>query len=168
MYRLLLFCLLLPQLLPAQKGYLFVKKNGKKVKTYAEGQPIKVLLTDGAVKEGYVYVLRNDSIFLGDVVFHKSSVKQILLPRKPQKPFDKKQLLYITAGVFLSTAGMTLSGYESLDKALLNSVVIGYGPLLFSRARRFVGFKRKRYRIGKKFSLHVLDFYLPPSSRKTF
>ena len=39
--------------------------------------------------------------------------------------------------------------------------VIGYGPLLIGYLNSKISLKRKKFRIGKKFHLQVLDFYLP-------
>jgi hypothetical protein len=155
----------------AQKSFLFVKKNGHKVRTWTEGDLIRLRLVNDDIIEGRILLLRNDSIYINDLAFKSSFVKQVILKRKEKKPFPVTglQLLYITGGVGLATVGMKASGWETTSKALLYSSVIGYGPILMSAITRNLNLRRKQYEIGGKFRLQVLDFYLAPrSSNRAF
>jgi hypothetical protein len=139
---------------PAQKGFLFIKKNGKKVRTYPEGSFIQ-LKTVGGIVEGYIILLRRDSIYLnGDRRLHYSQVKSILLPQK-NSPLSFRNFMYTTLGVAVSTFGMTASEAEPFNRALISSVVLGYSPWVIGLIRKAI--PRKQYRIGKKFRLQVFD-----------
>ena len=163
---LFMLALLGAQLCFGQKSFLFLKKNGGKIKTWMEGDRIKLELNNGDLLDGVIYLLRNDSIYVQDYGLKCSDVKQVIIRRKEKKPFpiDGLQFLYITGGVALSTIGMTASKWEPAGRALLYSSAIGYGPVLISAAARKVNLKRKGYRIGRKFKLQVLDFYMPEKS----
>jgi hypothetical protein len=54
-----------------------------------------------------------------------------------------------------------LSNQAEFNEALLAGVVIGYGPIAVAYLKSKISLKRKKYRIGKKFRLQVLDFYIP-------
>ena len=161
---LLLFLLFFYQDTYAQKAFLFIKKGGKKVHTFYEGDPIK-LKAGNYIYDGYIAGLKNDSIYIKGMVIHRSQVNAIYFKRQKPKGVTAKQLAFITGGVVLSTFGMVASNYETFDNAWKSSTAIGYGPVLVNKARRHISFKRKKYHIGKKFSLQVLDFYLPLKPR---
>jgi hypothetical protein len=67
----------------------------------------------------------------------------------------------ITGGVVLVTAGLTISNQAEFEQALLAGTVIGYGPPAIGYLKNQISFRRKKYKIGKKFRLQVIDFYLP-------
>jgi hypothetical protein len=152
----------------AQKSFLFVKKNGHKVKTWMEGDIIRLRLVNDDLVEGRIVLLRNDSIYINDLAFKSNFVKQVILKRKEKKSFPVTglQLLYITGGVGLAAVGMKASGWETTGRALLYSSIIGYGPVLISAITRKLNLRRKQYEIGGKFRLQVLDFYMPEQSTK--
>ncbi|MEJ0106503.1 MAG: hypothetical protein WDO19_29910 [Bacteroidota bacterium] len=160
---LLLFTLFLTQVCLSQQSFLFLKKNGHKKRTWTEGDIIRLRLVNDDVLEGRILLLRNDSIFINDLAFRTGDVKQVLLKRKEKKPFpvDALQMLYITGGVALSTIGMKAAGWETTERALLYSSIIGYGPILITAATRNLNLRRRHFNIGKKFRLQVLDFYRP-------
>ncbi|MCW3118309.1 MAG: hypothetical protein JWM28_2391 [Chitinophagaceae bacterium] len=151
----------------AQKSFLFVKKNGHKVRTWTEGDNIRLRLVNDDLIEGRILLLRNDTIYINDLAFKSNFVKQVILKRREKKPFPVTglQLLYITGGVGLATVGMKASGWETTGRALLYSSVIGYGPILISAITRNLNLRRKQYELGGKFQLQVLDFYLPSQPR---
>ena len=148
----------------AQTGYLFIKKGGKKKQIFYEGDVIKLRLKDGRLLAGYISMLKNDSIFIQGQPVPISFVMDVLLPQKPKIPFpDAKTLALITAGSALTSLGLSLNNHQNRSEALIAGPVIGFGPLLVrhfgSRAVRAA--HRKKFRVGKKFHLQVLDFYLP-------
>src|SRR5687768_15261425 len=122
----------------AQKGYLFVKKNGRKVATYIAGQSIKLKTDRSGTIEGYIVLLKNDSVFMSGQRFHKDEIKQII--RRDKKRFvidgDAQTLGLLTAAVGLSSFGMSLNGREKFSTALGYSAVIAYSPLLYSAIRK--------------------------------
>lgn len=154
---LLLFFLCLSQFVFAQRGLLYVKKHGfKKVKTFEEGATLKFQTKDGQDIAGTLAFVKNDSIFVNGKWFVVSNINKIILRDRSFAGVQLQTLLWTTAGVVLSTAGMTLAKWASFEKALTYSVSIGYGNYLI---RYFPKFKRKKYNIGKKYSLQTLDLH---------
>ena len=158
---LLLFCSLF---IYSQNGYLFVKKGYKKKKIYTEGSNIMLQLQDNFFLKGTITLLRNDTIFLNGQPVPVTDVKAVILNQKEKRRFhiNPQQILLITGGVALVTAGLTLSKQSGFGQALTAGLVIGYGPLLVSYISSKISFRRKKYIMGKKFHLQELDFYLSP------
>ena len=147
----------------SQTGYLFVKKGSKKKRTYTEGENIYLRLQNDSLYYGLITRLMNDTIFVSGRPIPRKAVKEVIVSIKTKKAFHVpvKDLLLITGGVALVTAGLTISEQAEFEAALLTGVVIGYGPLLIGYLNSKISLKRKKFRIGKKFHLQVLDFYLP-------
>ncbi|MEP7374501.1 MAG: hypothetical protein ABI675_13995 [Chitinophagaceae bacterium] len=161
---LLLFIFLISFVLAhSQTGFLFVKKGFKKKRTYTEGEIIYLRLQDNSVYYGMITRLMNDTIFVSGRPVPRMAVKEVIVSIKTRKSFHvpAKDLLLITAGAALVTGGLTLSKQASFKEALLAAAVIGYGPLVVGYLKSKISFRRKKYRIGKKFRLQVLDFYIP-------
>jgi hypothetical protein len=155
----------------SQQGFLFVKKGFHKKRTYTEGDIIALRFADGSYVKGTITLLRNDTIFINDIPIPRSVIKEVIVkPNSKIRWPDPKTLLLIGAGVALTTIGLTLSKQTSFEKALTAGLVIGYGPL----AVRQVGvlgirlFSRKKFKIGKKFHLQVLDFHIGPYNLRPF
>lgn len=154
---LLIILLLLTQLAFAQKGFLYVKKKGfKKVKTFEEGSAIRFQTKDGTIFYGGLAFVKKDSIYVNGYWFAANDISKIVLREKKKNRFDYPTFLLTTAGVMLSTAGMTLAKWSSFNKSLQYSAGIGYTNFLISH---FPNLKRKQYRIGKKFSLQTFDLH---------
>ena len=147
----------------AQTGYLFIKKGYKKKRTYLEGENIYLRLQNDTVYYGRITKLMNDTIYLTGRPVPRIAVKEVLTPPAKSRKFyiSTKDFLLVTAGVALVTAGLTASGQAEFEEALLAGTVIGYGPLAIAYLKNSVSFQRKKYRIGKKFRLQIIDFYLP-------
>jgi hypothetical protein len=147
----------------SQTGYLFVKKGHKKKTTYQEGETIHLRLQNDSSYYGLITRLMNDTIYLSGRPIPVRNVKEVIVRQKEKKKFhvSTKDFLLITGGVALVTAGLSLSDQADFDEALLAGTVIGYGPLLVGYAKSKISLKRKKYRIGKKFRLHLIDFYIP-------
>jgi len=155
----------------SQQGFLFVKKGFHKKRIYTEGDMIQVRLENGNYRNGMITLLRNDTIFINGQPVYRPLITEVLLKRKPNKPLpDIKTLLLIGGGAALVTAGLTLSKQAKFEDALVAGLVIGYGPLLVKHfgSRLMRSFIRRKFRIGKKFHLQVLDFYLPQTRLKSF
>jgi hypothetical protein len=147
----------------AQHGYLFVKKGIRKKRTYSEGQRILLQLHNDSLYGGIITMLRNDTIYLSGNPLPKSMVKAVIIHDRPRKQFNLtiKELLLITGGVALTTAGLTLSNQADFEEALTAGLVIGYAPLLLRYAGSKISLKRRKFLIGKKFYLQLIDFHLP-------
>ena len=161
---LLVFVFLFTSILShSQTGFLFVKKGHKKKRTYTEGENIYLRLQNDSVYYGLITRLMNDTIFLSGHPVPRLAVKEVIIDRTNRRKFQvsTKDFLLITAGVVLVTGGLTLSNQAEFEEALLVGTVIGYGPLAFGYLKNKISFKRKKYKIGKKFRLQIIDFYLP-------
>ncbi|MBL7745171.1 MAG: hypothetical protein JNN00_16975 [Chitinophagaceae bacterium] len=157
----------------SQAGYLFVKRGIKKKRIYTEGDEIRLKLKDGNFCSGSITLLRNDTIFVNGLPVHKTFVKEVLLKKKPKKPFpDAKTVALIAAGSALTSAGLAISDKDHQTEALIAGPAIGFGPLLIKHfgGRAIGAIPRKKFRIGKKFYLQVLDFHISPQIQrlKTF
>ena len=164
MNRLLLLIFLFTSMFSySQTGYLFVKKGIKKKKTYTEGDNIYLRLRNDSLQYGMITRLMNDTIFLSGRPVPRVAVKEVIIRSHEKKRFHVpvKDLLLITGGVGLVTGGLTLSDQASFKEALTAGLVMGYGPLAVGYLKSKISLKRKKYRIGKKFRLQVLDFYIP-------
>jgi hypothetical protein len=155
----------------SQQGFLFVKKGFKKKQVYTEGDAISVKLEDRSYRKGVITLLRNDTIFINGQPVYRPLVTEVLLKRKPKKHLpDAKTMLLVGGGAAITTAGLTISKQAKFEDALVAGLVIGYGPLLVEHfgSRLIRSFIRKKFRIGKKFRLQVLDFHLPQRALKSF
>lgn len=157
----LLLCSLFTQ---SQMGYLFVKKGFHKKKTYVEEDRITLELQSGTIYRGLITLLKDDTIFINGRPVPVASVKSVILREGHSKNFhvSNTALLLITGGVALTTIGLTASKQAKFKEALTAGLVIGYVPILVQYLGSKISLHRKKYRIGKKFRLQVLDFHLPP------
>jgi hypothetical protein len=155
----------------SQQGYLFVKKGFHKKRTFTEGDEINLKMEDGSYRKGVITLLRNDTIFINGKPVYRPLVAEVILERNRNKRLpDVKTLLLIGAGAAITTAGLVMSKQADFEKAATASLVIGYGPLLIRHLGGTImhTVKRKKFRIGKKFRLQVLDFHLSPSQLRSF
>ena len=150
----------------AQKGFLYLRKHYKRIRVYTEGEPIRLEMAHEVILEERILRLRNDSIFFRNYAFPVSQITRIykLQTSRVAFPVSGGQLALITAGVALSTLGMTASGWETFDHALIYSATIGYAPLVLIYGFNKLKPRRTQYRIGKKFNLQEMDFYSIPRS----
>jgi hypothetical protein len=165
MNRLLLILLILfsATIVHGQTGFLFVKKGYKKKRTYAEGDRIMLQIKQGTVYSGVITLLINDTIYINGIPVPRPEVNKVILDRK-NKSFhlEAKDFLLITAGVALTTAGLTLSEQADFKEALAAGLTIGYSPLVLKYLGSKISFRRKKFRIGRKYRLQVLDFHIAP------
>lgn len=165
MNRLLIIfiCLTFSILCHSQTGYLFVKKGIKKKRIYTEGSTIILRLHNDSLYYGMITRLMNDTIFVSGRPVPRIAVKEVVISNTLRQPFNvsAKNLLLITGGAGLVTGGLTLSKQAEFKEALIAGLVIGYGPLAIAYLKSKVSLKRKKYKIGKKFRLQLLDFYIP-------
>jgi hypothetical protein len=164
MNRLLFLLLLLfsVHVAHSQMAYLFIKKGYKKKRTYTEGDRIYLQLKNDSVYTGLITQLKNDTIVLLGKPIPASQVKAVIV-RQKQKKFhiSGKDFLLITGGVVLTAVGLTLSDQAEANKAIGAGLTIGYGPLALAYLKSKISFNRKKFRIGRKFRLHILDFHMP-------
>jgi len=166
MNRLLIILLFLfsTSYIHGQTGYLFVKKGYKKKRTYTEGDRIILQVREGTIYDGVITLLLNDTIYINGLPIARPEVSKLILINKKKKTFhlEPKDFLLITAGVALTTAGLTLSKQAKFKEALTAGLVIGYSPLAINYIGSKISFRRRKFRIGKKYRLQVLDFHIAP------
>ncbi len=147
----------------SQMGYLFVKKGVHKVRTWSEGDRIMLRTKDYQLMSGIITLLRNDTIWLNGMPVARTAVTDVLLSNRHKKTFqvDAGELLLITGGVALVVTGLTLSHQAKFGEAVIAGTVIGYGQVLMRYLGSKISLKRKRYKIGSKFRLSMMEFHLP-------
>jgi hypothetical protein len=154
---LLIFFLLCFQWSLAQRGILFIKKHGyKKVRSYAEGESISFRIRDGTLVEGYISLIRNDSIFVDGAGYHQNEIAQIII-RKNNWKAVRNQVLITTASAAVLTGILYMTKKNEEDPYIIPKLaVITYTPIIL---RSFSFMKRKHYSMGKKFSVQALDLH---------
>lgn len=142
-------------LLCAQEPHLQILKNGKVNKRIPEGSTIIVTDDSGYKYIGPYSIINDSNLAIAGAIIPVNKIEEFKFPHQPKKPFDWKTFGYITAGVILSTAGMTLSKWEKLPDAIVNSTVIGYSPYLIQGAKKLIFKKKRKFRMGKKRRLRI-------------
>lgn len=103
---------------------------------------------------GALALVKKDTIYVNGYEFALSAIRTIYVRETTRKTFSAETLLYTTAGVAISTTGMTLAKWANFKRALRYSGILGYGNFLI---QYFPGLKRKKYETGKKFTLQAVD-----------
>ncbi len=145
----------------AQFNELVLRKNGIAKKRYAEGAVITLQTKLGLKYSGIIYLIQNDSIYFSDGGIHKRDIA-LVFKRASKKhtiiPFSKEAFLYSNLGIPLFTAGLVISGEPLLNSAL-SGIGLVYVPIVLYNAQQLIFKSNKRYRIGDKYDLQVLDLY---------
>jgi len=138
---------------------LLLRKNGKVIKRFYRGDDIIITTSLQQPLYGYITGIKEDSIFLNQIGFSLKEITALQKPKSPKKTMQisAEQLALITLGVGLTTAGITLSEWENFGTSLAYASVLGYGPIVVNKIMTARIFKKKRYHLGKKFGLQVLD-----------
>jgi hypothetical protein len=138
---------------------LLLRKNGKVIKRFYRGDDIIITTALQQPLYGYITGIKADSIFLNQIGFSLKEITALQKPQAPKQsmPISAETLALITLGVGLTTAGITLSGWEDFGTSLAYASVLGYGPIVLNKVMKARLFKKKRYRLGNKFALQVLD-----------
>lgn len=157
---LLLLCAFFVQ---SQQAYLFIKKGGHKKKVYVEIDRITLGLKNGTIVRGLITFLKEDTLFINGKPIPTSSVQSVILREGKNESFkiDGKTWLLISGGVVLTTLGLTASKQANFKQALTAGAVIGIAPILIYYLKSKISFKRKKFIIGKRFRLQVLDLHMP-------
>jgi hypothetical protein len=145
----------------AQFNELVLRKNGIAKKRYPEGATISLQTTLGLRYTGVIYLIQNDSIYFVDGGIHKRDVAIVFKKQKKKHriiPFNAQAFLYSNLGIPLFTAGLVISG-EPLLNSVISGVALVYIPVLLYNAQQLIFNGNKKYRIGNKYDLQVLDLY---------
>lgn len=158
---LFLICLIASCTATAQFNELVLRKHGISKKRYKEGSVIVLQSKLGLKYSGVIYLLQNDSIYFADGGIHLNDIAVIYKKKKTKHqflPFDANTFLLANAGIPLFTAGLVISG-EPFQKSLLSGLGIVYIPVILYNLQQVVFKGGKRYRIGSKYDLQVMDYY---------
>ncbi len=161
---LLLTIFLLPALVYAQPGYLFIKKGAKKKRTYEEGDRIALRLANDTVYHGLITLLYRDTIYLNGKVIPARDVKAVVMPVRSNKfPVDGKTLLLITAGSAMVSGGLMLNNMETPKNAIMTGLAMGFGSIIVRYGIQTVvhWVRKKEFKMGKKYRIQVLEFHMP-------
>lgn len=145
----------------AQFNQLVLRKNRLAFKRYQEGSLIHIQTITGLKYSGVIRLLQNDSIYFDGSGIHKNDIVALYKKsggRQPFIPYSKELFLYSNAGIPLFTAGLVISG-ETFLKSFIGAVSLVYAPVLFYNIKRLVTSGSKKYTLGSKYDLQVLDFY---------
>jgi hypothetical protein len=154
---LLVACILFMQTSFGQKGMLFVKKHGyKRVAVFVEGDQIKFRLRSQTIIEGYIDMIKNDSIYVNGLVFNKEELDRIIIRKNDAKGWMNQFM--ITTALSAGIVGILYLGDKDKEDPdiIPKMAVIAYTPLVI-RGLKFL--KRKKYNLGKKFILQTVDLH---------
>lgn len=153
----LVICIFLMHTCVAQKGMLFVKKYGyKRVAVFVEGDYIKFRLKEKTVVEGFIAMIKKDSIYINGFVFNKEELDKIIIRKNDVNGFVKQFM--ITTALSAGIVGLLYLGDKDREDPdiIPKMAVIAYTPLAI---RGFKFLKRKKYNLGKKFTLQTVDLH---------
>lgn len=144
-----------------QFNELVLRKNGFPKKRFAEGSTITLQTKLGLRYTGTIYLIQNDSIYFIDGGIHKKDVA-IVYKRPKSKhrfiPVNGEAFLYTNLGIPLFVTGLTISG-EPFVRSLLSGIGLVYIPVALYNLQQVIFKGNKKYRIGNKYDLQVLDLY---------
>lgn len=145
----------------AQFNQLILRKKGIAHKRYTEGSVIHIQTKLGLKYSGTIYLIQNDSIYFVDGGIHKNEIVAVFkkpLGKEKIIPFSKQVFLYTNAGIPLFVAGLVISG-QPFVSSLLAGVTLVYAPIVLYNIKRLITNGTRRYSIGTKYDLQVLDLY---------
>jgi hypothetical protein len=136
---------------------LHLRKNGRIKKRIELGSSILIHTRDNRIAAGAVIKLRKDSIYFNRVTVAVSDIDRVKLPRtKPKMKFDLEEFGYVSLGVGLATAGLTLAKWQEFPESLSTACAIGYSPYFF-RFVKSISLKKRKFKMKKKYSLRIWD-----------
>ncbi len=145
----------------AQFNQLILRKKGIAYKRYTEGSVIHIQTKLGLKYSGTIYLIQNDSIYFVDGGIHKNEIVAVFkkpLGKEGIIPFSKQVFLYTNAGIPLFVAGLVISG-QPFVSSLIAGVTLVYAPIVLYNIKRLITNGTRRYSIGTKYDLQVLDLY---------
>lgn len=143
---------------------LNLKKSGKLIKKYQIGDPIIIITNYQQSIQGTITNMFDDSLFINQIGF---SLKEIMgikkIVHKKSSRISAEQYGYIALGSLLMATGIYVAGWEDLKTAATYGLAVGFGPIVINKVLGATSvFKRKKYRLGNKFQLQILDLQIHP------
>ncbi len=145
----------------AQFNQLILRKNGIAHKRYSEGSVIHIQTKLGLKYSGVIYLIQNDSVYFSEGGIHKTDIVAVFkkpLGKEGIIPLSKQTFLYTNAGIPLFVAGLVISG-QPFVSSLIAGVSLVYAPILLYNIKRLITNGTRRYLIGDKYDLQVLDLF---------
>ena len=102
----------------------------------------------------FLSFVKNDSLYVNGHWYRSGNISSIMVSDRGSVAAP---LLLTTAGVLLTTVGMTLAEWGTVEQSLGWSAGIGYTNFLIRILPKHL--KRKKYNIGKKFTIQTLDLH---------
>ena len=158
----LFFFLLASSFAIAQQGSVVIRKKGRTFKSFSTGTWVRADMLDGSRHDGYMHEVWKDTFSVNGQALAVRNVRKLRLGHPDNFRFHvgSEELMYTTAGVLLSAAGMRVSGWATTTEAIGNSMGLGYGPFVLRFLRSKIRLKRIRFPFRKKFVLQAYDFYI--------
>lgn len=165
LYRFILIvsCLLMSDWAAAQYNQLLLRKNGITKQRFREGSRITIITDKGLTYSGNIYLLQKDSIYFDGSGIKVNEVATIIKYKRKDRqviPYPMDVFWSSNLGIPLITAGLVLSG-EPFLSSFLFGVSIVYLPIVGHNLLRIIGNRSRRYNIGDKYDLRLLDLYRP-------
>lgn len=160
-YLLLGFCAITMQSL-GQFNEVVLRKNGKSFKRFREGAFIRLESKLGMQFGGVINLIQNDTIYINHQGIPKKEIHAVLKKKNKQRiiPMDGETFLWANAGIPLFAGGLTASG-EKFGRALLWGTGLVYGPVLLYHGKHLLFNRSRKYVIGDKYDLLMLDIFQP-------
>ncbi len=131
------------------------------MKRYREGSVISLQTKLGMKYSGVIYLIQKDSVYFSGGGIHMRDIAVVYKKQKKRYrvlPVDTKTFLLTNAGIPLFTAGLVISG-EPFQQSLLSGIGLVYIPIVLYNLQQLIFKGNKKYRIGSKYDLQVMDFY---------
>lgn len=146
----------------AQFNEVVLRKNGKSFKRFREGAFIRIESKLGMKFGGIINLIQNDTIYVNHHGIAKKEIHAVLKKKNKQPiiPMDGETFLWANAGIPLFAGGLTASG-ESFGRSLLWGTGLVYGPILLYHGKHLLFDRSRRYVLGDKYDLLMLDIFQP-------
>jgi len=157
----LAFCAIAMQSL-GQFNEVVLRKNGKSFKRFREGAFIRLESKLGMQFGGIINLIQNDTIYVNHHGIAKKEIHAVLKKKNKQPviPMDGETFLWANAGIPLFAGGLTASG-ENFGRSLLWGTGLVYGPILLYHGKHLLFDRSRRYVLGDKYDLLMLDIFQP-------
>ena len=129
---------------------------------YQKDDPIIIITNYQQPVQGVITNMFDDSIFINQMGF---SLKEIIgikkIIHKKRSSISVEQYGFIALGSLLMATGVYIAGWEDLKTSAMYALAIGFGPIILNKLISSASiFKRKKYMLGKKYQLQILDLQI--------
>ncbi len=141
---------------------LNLKKGVKLINKYQQNDPIIIITNYHQPVYGVITKMFGDSVFINNIGF---SLKEIIgikkMIHKKTSRISAEQYGFIALGSILMATGVYVAGWQDLKTSAAYGLAIGFGPIVLNKLLGVASiFKRKKYMLGNKYQLQILDLQL--------